>query len=91
MSYLLTHKKKKHYANIGKTLGERAITRAPTNGHCHLWYAVLCGYVSEFEGLQNKINYGHRFKEHLDKAIHFYLKNPFCITSKEDTVILSQN
>ncbi|XP_023107718.1 regulator of microtubule dynamics protein 2 isoform X3 [Felis catus] len=53
---------KKHYANIGKTLGEKAITRAPMNGHCHLWYAVLCGYVSEFEGLQNKINYGHRFK-----------------------------
>ncbi|XP_044935155.1 regulator of microtubule dynamics protein 2 isoform X1 [Mustela putorius furo] len=79
---------KKHYANIGKTLGERAITRAPTNGHCHLWYAVLCGYVSEFEGLQNKINYGHRFKEHLDKAIQFlpeepflyYLKGRYCYT-----------
>uniref|UniRef100_A0A8D1P1Y9 Regulator of microtubule dynamics protein 2 n=1 Tax=Sus scrofa TaxID=9823 RepID=A0A8D1P1Y9_PIG len=53
---------KKHYANIGKTLGEKAITRAPMNGYCHLWYAVLCGYVSEFEGLQNKINYGYRFK-----------------------------
>ncbi|XP_016803863.2 regulator of microtubule dynamics protein 2 isoform X3 [Pan troglodytes] len=53
---------KKHYANIGKTLSERAINRAPMNGHCHLWYAVLCGYVSEFEGLQNKINYGHLFK-----------------------------
>lgn len=56
---------KKHYANIGKTLGERAITRAPMNGHCHLWYAVLCGYVSEFEGLQNKINCGHLFKVQL--------------------------
>uniref|UniRef100_A0AAF7ACD2 Regulator of microtubule dynamics protein 2 n=2 Tax=Bos TaxID=9903 RepID=A0AAF7ACD2_BOVIN len=53
---------KKHYANIGKTLGEKAIMRAPKNGYCHLWYAVLCGYVSEFEGLQNKINYGYRFK-----------------------------
>ncbi|ELK14774.1 Regulator of microtubule dynamics protein 2 [Pteropus alecto] len=53
---------KKHYANIGKTLGEKAITRAPMNGRCHLWYAVLCGYVAEFEGLQNKINYGYRFK-----------------------------
>lgn len=29
-------------------------------------YAVLCGYVSEFEGLQNKINYGYRFKVFLD-------------------------
>ncbi|KAF6105956.1 regulator of microtubule dynamics 2 [Phyllostomus discolor] len=68
---------KKHYANIGKTLGEKAITRAPMNGHCHLWYAVLCGYVSEFEGLQNKINYGHQFKEHLDKAIELLPEEPF--------------
>ncbi|XP_041487083.1 regulator of microtubule dynamics protein 2 isoform X2 [Microtus oregoni] len=79
---------KKHYANIGKTLGERAITRAPMNGHCHLWYAVLCGYVSEFEGLQNKINCGNLFKEHLEKAIQllpeepflYYLKGRYCYT-----------
>ncbi|XP_076990134.1 regulator of microtubule dynamics protein 2 isoform X3 [Tamandua tetradactyla] len=79
---------KKHYANLGKTLGERAINRAPTNGYCHLWYAVLCGHVSEFEGLQNKINYGHCFKEHLDKALEllpqepflYYLKGRYCYT-----------
>uniref|UniRef100_G1Q7X1 Regulator of microtubule dynamics protein 2 n=1 Tax=Myotis lucifugus TaxID=59463 RepID=G1Q7X1_MYOLU len=77
---------KKHYANIGKTLGEKAVTRAPMNGHCHLWYAVLCGYVSEFEGLQNKVNYGYCFKEHLDKAIEllpaepllYYLNGRYC-------------
>ncbi|XP_062934523.1 regulator of microtubule dynamics protein 2 [Cynocephalus volans] len=81
-------KEKKHYANIGKTLGERAISRAPMNGHCHLWYAVLCGYVSEFEGLQNKISYGHCFKEHLDIAIQllpeepylYYLNGRYCYT-----------
>ncbi|XP_021005079.1 regulator of microtubule dynamics protein 2 isoform X1 [Mus caroli] len=79
---------KKHYANVGKTLGERAITRAPMNGHCHLWYAVLCGYVSEFEGLQNKINCGHLFKKHLEIAIQllpeepllYYLKGRYCYT-----------
>ncbi|XP_006239696.1 regulator of microtubule dynamics protein 2 isoform X3 [Rattus norvegicus] len=79
---------KKHYANVGKTLGERAITRAPMNGHCHLWYALLCGYVSEFEGLQNKINCGHLFKKHLDIAIQllpeepvlYYLKGRYCYT-----------
>uniref|UniRef100_A0A2K6QMG2 Regulator of microtubule dynamics protein 2 n=1 Tax=Rhinopithecus roxellana TaxID=61622 RepID=A0A2K6QMG2_RHIRO len=79
---------KKHYANIGRTLSERAINRAPMNGHCHLWYAVLCGYVSEFEGLQNKINYGHLFKEHLDIAIKllpeepflYYLRGRYCYT-----------
>uniref|UniRef100_A0A8C6MS84 Regulator of microtubule dynamics protein 2 n=1 Tax=Mus spicilegus TaxID=10103 RepID=A0A8C6MS84_MUSSI len=79
---------KKHYANVGKTLGERAITRAPMNGHCHLWYAVLCGYVSEYEGLQNKINCGHLFKKHLEIAIQllpeepllYYLKGRYCYT-----------
>uniref|UniRef100_A0A8D2DAC6 Regulator of microtubule dynamics protein 2 n=1 Tax=Sciurus vulgaris TaxID=55149 RepID=A0A8D2DAC6_SCIVU len=78
---------KKHYANIGKTLGERAVARAPMNGYCHLWYAVLCGQVSEFEGLQNKVNYGHHF-EHLDIAITlipeepylYYLKGRYCYT-----------
>ncbi|XP_006882451.1 PREDICTED: regulator of microtubule dynamics protein 2-like [Elephantulus edwardii] len=68
---------KKYYANIGKSLGERAITRAPMNGYCHLWFAVLCGYMSEFEGLQNKVSYGQRFKEHLDKAIQYIPEEPF--------------
>ncbi|XP_010609722.2 regulator of microtubule dynamics protein 2 isoform X2 [Fukomys damarensis] len=70
-------REKKHYANIGKTLGEKAITRAPMNGHCHMWYAILCGCVSQFEGLQNKINYGYRFKEHLDIAIQLLPEEPF--------------
>uniref|UniRef100_A0A8C6R2R3 Regulator of microtubule dynamics protein 2 n=1 Tax=Nannospalax galili TaxID=1026970 RepID=A0A8C6R2R3_NANGA len=89
MYELSTNKQeKKYYANVGKTLGERAITKAPLNGHCHLWYAVLCGHVSEFEGLQNKINCGHLFKEHLDIAIQllpeepflYYLKGRYCYT-----------
>ncbi|XP_045142989.1 regulator of microtubule dynamics protein 2 isoform X1 [Echinops telfairi] len=79
---------KKHYANIGKTLGEKAVNKAPMNGYCHMWLAILCGYVSEFEGLQNKVNYGHRFKEHLEKAIQllpeephlYYLKGRYCYT-----------
>ncbi|KAF7474883.1 regulator of microtubule dynamics protein 2 [Marmota monax] len=89
MSELSTNtQEKKHYANIGKTLGERAVARAPMNGYCHLWYAVLCGQVSEFEGLQNKVNYGYCFKEHLDIAITllpeepfvYYLKGRYCYT-----------
>lgn len=35
-------------------------------------YAVLCGYVSEFEGLQNKINYGHLFKVFLFFFSYFF-------------------
>ena len=39
---------------------------------------VLCGCVSEFEGLQNKIKYQQHFKAHLDET-------------REGTVTLSQN
>lgn len=36
-------------------------------------YAILCGYVSEFEGLQNKINCGHLFKVSLGvQNVSFY-------------------
>lgn len=36
-------------------------------------YAILCGYVSEFEGLQNKINCGHLFKVFLGvQNVSFY-------------------
>ena len=71
---------KKHYANIVKTWlkKKKAMKRTLKNGHCPLWYVVLCGCVSEFEGLQNKIKYRQYFKEHLDKT-------------REDTGTLSQN
>lgn len=79
---------KRYYANFGKTLGERAVSSAPENGRCHLWYAVLCGLVSEFEGLQNKISNGQCFKKHLDIAIQllpeepflYYLRGRYCYT-----------
>ena len=47
---------------------KKAIKRTLKNGHCRVWYVVLCGCVSEFEGLQNKIKYRQYFKEHLDKT-----------------------
>ncbi|XP_027721144.1 regulator of microtubule dynamics protein 2 isoform X1 [Vombatus ursinus] len=68
---------KRKYASDGKDLGERAISQAPKNGYCHLWYASLCGHVAECGGLQNKIKYGHLFKKHLDRALELIPDEPF--------------
>ncbi|XP_051831079.1 regulator of microtubule dynamics protein 2 isoform X2 [Antechinus flavipes] len=77
---------KKKYASDGKDLGERAVSQAPKNGYCHLWYGNLCGLFAECGGLQNRVKYGHLFKEHLDKAIElipdepllYYLNGRYC-------------
>uniref|UniRef100_A0A6I8N5F8 Regulator of microtubule dynamics protein 2 n=1 Tax=Ornithorhynchus anatinus TaxID=9258 RepID=A0A6I8N5F8_ORNAN len=53
---------KKRWANIGKNVAEKAFQMAPTNGYCQLWYAVLCGHISELEGLQNKVHYAFLFQ-----------------------------
>ncbi|XP_016280590.2 regulator of microtubule dynamics protein 2 isoform X1 [Monodelphis domestica] len=68
---------KRKYASEGRDLGERAISQAPNNGYCHLWYANLCGCVAECGGLQNKIKYGQLFKKHLDRAIELIPDEPF--------------
>ncbi|XP_068964687.1 regulator of microtubule dynamics protein 2 [Petaurus breviceps papuanus] len=81
-------KEKIKYASAGKDLGEKAISQAPENGYCHLWYANLCGYVAECGGLQSKIKYGHLFKQHLDRALElipdepllYYLNGRYCYT-----------
>ncbi|MEE6475010.1 hypothetical protein FKM82_010575 [Ascaphus truei] len=39
-------------------------------------FAIMCGYMSEFESVQNKIKNGYLFKEHLDKAIELNPQDP---------------
>ncbi|KAG8550574.1 hypothetical protein GDO81_023717 [Engystomops pustulosus] len=39
-------------------------------------YAIMCGYMSEYENVQNKIKNGYLFKEHLDKAIQLQPEDP---------------
>ncbi|NXO85575.1 RMD2 protein, partial [Sitta europaea] len=41
------------------------------------WFAIMCGYMSQFESVQNKIRNGYLFKEHLDKAIELKPQDPF--------------
>ncbi|KAA0718260.1 Regulator of microtubule dynamics protein 2 [Triplophysa tibetana] len=41
-----------------------------------LQYAILCGLLSEYESIQNKIKNGYLFKDHLDKAIELKPEDP---------------
>ncbi|NXL30016.1 RMD2 protein, partial [Glaucidium brasilianum] len=52
----------------------------PRNFQCNKWehlFAIMCGYMSQFESVQNKIRNGYLFKEHLDKAIELKPQDPF--------------
>ncbi|NXN93343.1 RMD2 protein, partial [Rhinopomastus cyanomelas] len=40
-------------------------------------FAIMCGYMSQFDSVQNKIRNGYLFKEHLDKAIELKPQDPF--------------
>ncbi|NWY57684.1 RMD2 protein, partial [Chionis minor] len=44
---------------------------------CKMPFAIMCGYMSQFESVQNKIRNGYLFKEHLDKAIELKPQDPF--------------
>ncbi|XP_061480720.1 regulator of microtubule dynamics protein 2 isoform X2 [Rhineura floridana] len=68
---------KKNYASEGKLVGENAITLDPLSAESHQWFAMMCGYMSQFESIQNKIRNGYLFKEHLDKAIVLKPQDPF--------------
>ncbi|NXV31573.1 RMD2 protein, partial [Rissa tridactyla] len=52
----------------------------PSNLQSNKWerlFAIMCGYMSQFESVQNKIRNGYLFKEHLDKAIELKPQDPF--------------
>ncbi|NXQ64838.1 RMD2 protein, partial [Anthoscopus minutus] len=59
--------KRKYFSNI-------------RNLQSNIWehlFAIMCGYMSQFESVQNKIRNGYLFKEHLDKAIELKPQDPF--------------
>ncbi|NXT10613.1 RMD2 protein, partial [Prunella fulvescens] len=59
--------KRKYFSNI---------RNLQSNRWKHL-FAIMCGYMSQFESVQNKIRNGYLFKEHLDKAIELKPQDPF--------------
>ncbi|XP_029449653.1 regulator of microtubule dynamics protein 2 [Rhinatrema bivittatum] len=67
---------KKNYAIKGKAVAEKAIYLDAESADSHQWFAILCGYMSEIENVQNKIKNGYLFKEHLDKAIELRPQDP---------------
>ncbi|XP_058651265.1 regulator of microtubule dynamics protein 2 [Onychostoma macrolepis] len=67
---------KKSCAENGKKVGEEAISINPQCAEGHQWYAILCGLLSEYESIQNKIKNGYLFKDHLDKAIELKPEDP---------------
>ena len=46
-----------------------ALQLAPEDPECHKWYAIAVGSLSEFVGVQQKIQNGYEFKKHVDSAI----------------------
>ncbi|XP_069810796.1 regulator of microtubule dynamics protein 2-like [Dendropsophus ebraccatus] len=67
---------KKSYAADGKSVAGKAVELDDRSACSHRWYAIMCGYMSEFETVQNKIKNGYLFKEHLDKAINLHPEDP---------------
>ncbi|KAH0620607.1 hypothetical protein JD844_021249 [Phrynosoma platyrhinos] len=82
---------KKSYASDGKEEAESALQMGDQSAECHQWYAVLCGQFSEHESIQKRIQAGHDFKKHVDKAIalkpndpkSYYLLGRWCYQAEE--------
>ncbi|KAJ7401891.1 Regulator of microtubule dynamics protein 2 [Pitangus sulphuratus] len=68
---------KRKYVIDGKIKAEKAVQLDDRSAESHQWFAIMCGYMSQFESVQNKIRNGYLFKEHLDKAIELKPQDPF--------------
>ncbi|KAG8444188.1 hypothetical protein GDO86_009392 [Hymenochirus boettgeri] len=67
---------KRSYAADGKSVAGKAIQLNDSSAESHRWFAIMCGYMSEYESVQDKIKNGYLFKEHLDKAIKLNPQDP---------------
>uniref|UniRef100_A0A3B3I584 Regulator of microtubule dynamics protein 2 n=1 Tax=Oryzias latipes TaxID=8090 RepID=A0A3B3I584_ORYLA len=71
-----TLEEKKTHAETGKRVGEEAVTLNPLCAESHQWFAIMCGIMTEYDTVQNKIKNGYIFKDHLDKAIELKPQDP---------------
>ncbi|NWX77389.1 RMD2 protein, partial [Alca torda] len=60
-----------------KYVTDGCLRRVENGPEGFLRFAIMCGYMSQFESVQNKIRNGYLFKEHLDKAIELKPQDPF--------------
>ncbi|KAJ8014551.1 hypothetical protein DPEC_G00041410 [Dallia pectoralis] len=67
---------KKTHAETGKKVGEEAVKLDPMCADSHQWFAIICGIMTEYETVQNRIKNGYIFKDHLDKAIELKPQDP---------------
>ncbi|MFT7806066.1 regulator of microtubule dynamics protein 2-like [Arapaima gigas] len=58
----LTIEEKKSCVEAGKSVANEAIGVNPMCAQSHQWYAIMCGLLSEYETVQNKIKNGYLFK-----------------------------
>ncbi|KFQ23615.1 Regulator of microtubule dynamics protein 3, partial [Merops nubicus] len=65
---------RRSYASEGKM--EVALQKWDQSAECHQWFAILCGQLAEQESIQRRIQTGHLFKEHIDKAIELKPEDP---------------
>ncbi|XP_073466330.1 regulator of microtubule dynamics protein 3 [Aquarana catesbeiana] len=69
---------KKTFALDGKEEAEHALQKGGQSAECHKWFAILCGQLSEHEGIQKRIQIGYIFKEHIEKAITLQPNDSTC-------------
>uniref|UniRef100_A0A8C5R621 Regulator of microtubule dynamics protein 3 n=1 Tax=Leptobrachium leishanense TaxID=445787 RepID=A0A8C5R621_9ANUR len=69
---------KKTYALDGKEEAESSLQEGEQCADCHKWFAILCGQLSEHEGIQKRIQLGYLFKEHIEKSISLKADDPRC-------------
>ncbi|XP_052271145.1 regulator of microtubule dynamics protein 1-like isoform X2 [Dreissena polymorpha] len=61
--------KKKKYMYDANSYAETALNLDESCANAHKWFAITIGSVGEFEGTQQKIQNGFKYKEHIEKAI----------------------
>ena len=67
---------KKKLAFEALEFASKAIELDKDNAECHKWYAIAVGSLSDYITTKEKILNGHKFKEHVDIALHLKPGDP---------------
>lgn len=67
---------KKNITYKGMQFLDKALEVDANHGDVHKWYAILLGITAEYEPLKNKIPLGHKYKQHILKAVELKPDDP---------------